>query len=277
MSRFPVTSGGNGSAITAVNVAACQDALGLSDHIVSGGAITDGGGLTIDYTECTYFHSGYQSIRAAGSGVSVTAASTNRVWLSNDGSIEIRTDASAPTPAGLLLGVVTTDGSSVTDIKHQMDPTPAFNVTNARHILRVKTADQSTGDQDSELQFEAAVREVWYVRCILIVVGGGDFRAQVAVPSGGTIWGMMAGDTDNYTTASVCTGAGKAPAYDHDSYPAQTGTLVTASSSSGVPLIFHALVHIGETAGTVQLVWDETTGTATMKAGSVLFAKRILG
>lgn len=81
-----------------------------------GGVITDGGGLSIDISAGTALL--HRKITFGGTtGTTVEASSTNYVFVSApNAAVTVNQTGSYPSTASALIGIVTTDGSSVTTI-----------------------------------------------------------------------------------------------------------------------------------------------------------------
>ena len=284
MSTLPYT----GEDVDQTNYAAMNTALvNATDYVVSGCELTDGTGLNVDVGSGIAVITGLV-ITYAGSTESLTASQTNYVFLVNDDSVTVNITGTAPANS-LCLGIVTTDGSGVTALYHRADTDDAADaqITQGDNVLRIKGSDEtvnnsSTLQDDDDLQFTAAAREVYYITYNLLTAQASatpNFQCRVQIPSGFVSSGALAPDDDGVAGTKATGNAGTAT-YNHtSSVNGTTHQIDHAIHTSGICKVEAAVV-IGATGGTVKLQWAQISATSAdtdVLAGSIMLAERIRG
>lgn len=166
------------------------------------------------------------------------------------------------------LAAANTHETPSADTHHAKNHTMAEHEAMGRMVLVRKTADESvslttTSQNDDELFFAIGANEVWLFSIGIIYNSGsvGDFKYQVAAPSGAT----------GYVTRAA---GGFAP------IPLGTDSVSIAGTASDVFLgsVWGVVVN-SSTAGNVQLLWGPFATDAvntTVKANSFLMAHRVV-
>lgn len=258
----------SGDQITEAAWSTQNQALTVAERFrVNGYTLSAGTGLNADVAAGTCVVNGYHIVSDGTQAVSVTASQTNYIWLNEDGTLSSNTTGTNP-GSELLLGTAVTDGSGVTSVSHDHDR------VNSRSVYIVKPSDETVNNSttlqnDDDLAFAVTDGSQWEVDVFILgrqaAAVGFDFQM---VGSGGstiTQQGYAYGNngattfTSGYGTTEVRWGLGATGS----DYSCHLKFFITSSG-----------------AGTATLQWAQGSASATdstIKAGSVMIARRILG
>jgi len=222
-----------------------------TEYRVIGYALSAGTGLNVDISAGTCFVNGFEIVSDATQSESVTASQTNYVYLNDDGTITVNTTGTQPADS-LFLGMAVTDGSGVTSVSH------VRNIDNGVNALKIKASDESvtsstTLQNDDDLTWDAVVEGVYEI-LIGLYVTNGNFKFD--------LYGVST--ADNYTYQ-----AGNSLIF---------GDPGTPESTNEDYILIRSVQRVNSTPAGLKWAQNASSGTATtVKAGSFLYAKRLLG
>ncbi len=264
-----------GNDINEANWTAHNRALTIGAAFVREGfEITDGGGLNATVGDGKALVNGVCVQSDANQTVVVADNDGSYIWLEPDGTLSDETAGADPGDS-LNLGLVLASGGSIDSVIYRrnigLDPDGTRNV-NSQNIFIYKVADESltndTSEQnDDELQFDVLDGQVWDVTAMLHVNQQGmvaDFKCRFA--SNGH-------DGSRFHLGNL--GFGGAI---HGEFVAEGGSLRTEMQTGDNFVFLRATIH-PTINGTLVLQWAQGTSNTqtTVKAGSVLFARRLTG
>jgi len=222
-----------------------------TEYRLIGYALSAGTGLNVDISAGTCFVNGFEIVSDATQSESVTASQTNYVYLNDDGTITVNTTGTQPADS-LFLGTAVTDGSGVTSVSH------VRNIDNGVNALKIKASDESvtsstTLQNDDDLAWDAVVEGVYEI-LIGLYVTNGNYKFD--------LYGITGGDNYTYQAGnSLILGNPGTPESTNEDY-----------------ILIRSVQRIISTPAGLKWAQNASSGTpTTVKAGSFLYAKRLLG
>jgi hypothetical protein len=254
----------SGDQITEAAWSAQNQSLTVAERYrLSGYTVSAGTGLNANVAAGTCVVNGYHIVSDGTQAVAVTASQTNYIWLNADGTLSANTTGTNP-GSELLLGKAVTDGSGVTSVSHD------FNIKNSLNVYIRKASDEtvnnsSTLQNDDDFQFPIVSGEQWEIDLILSISDGNNPTYDIKA-----IW---AGVT--LTQHLFYYGKSGSSAVNGSA----SGELLLDLNTSASIIVLRSIIFATST-GTLAFQWAQNSATATnttIKAGSLMIARRILG
>lgn len=255
---------------TATSTASLYDTIAAGvDYVFTGYNVTDGGSLVASIAAGEAVLAGSWIVSDATQTTTLADASTNKVYLDSDGTVDDTTGAIPGT--AILLATVVTSGGSISSISHKQ------TIKNNRFVFIPKDGDESVNNSatlqdDDDFQFPILAGQLWEFALALDIAeptsATPDFKFTTNQTAGALQYWLL--DTDGVDASTMF--------QDHGDIATEYLPFLN-DTTGGNPRLFIMGYFAAEADGTFIFKWAQGAAQAsntTIKDQSHMWAERMI-